>query len=315
MNDLLKIQLKEFFGGNFSILGSKIGGNSIVYHIDFNSIHYAIKQFDGFSERGKSAFERENRAFTFLQEQKLPNIPKYFYGNRSSNFIVMEYIDGGRPNSDLNTMNAILGQVLELDIMFRKNDKFSYAIDAEISEKSLLQQVSERLKEIVITNEIVDYFTRIQELVVRLDNRKRVYRDFKFTYSFSDLGTHNLIFSAQGYTFIDFEFFGKDNVYKVICDFLLHPQNNFGIELNLLFLRQCMDIFELKEEAIHESLPNTALKWSVISLKRLLQLKANGTSSDGIVKQERLVEYFLMLSGSQEISRELKQVLSKDYLD
>jgi hypothetical protein len=127
------------------------------------------------------------------------------------------------------------------------------------------------------------------------------------TFSFSDLGTHNIIYSDNRFNFIDFEFFGIDSVNKLVGDFLLHPRNDFNQFEITRFIEISNKIFKWNFDELKGFLPILALKWAVIAYGRTLR-ELRLESGNDLPKQKIMkskgtlyLEYFDSLWSSRNI--------------
>ena len=86
----------------------------------------------------------------------------------------------------------------------------------------------------------------------------------------SDMGQHNSIFKNKVYSFYDFEYFGRDDPVKLLCDIILNP-NTFKEKmlLNKFFIK-FVNLFGDKKFIIRYKVTFRLhlLKWILIVLKK-----------------------------------------------
>jgi hypothetical protein len=84
----------------------------------------------------------------------------------------------------------------------------------------------------------------------------------------SDFGSHNMIRSARGHVFVDFEYFGWDDPAKLVGDVLLHPGMSLGRGLRMQWWHGAEAIFGRQTmERARIALPLLALRWHLIILR------------------------------------------------
>lgn len=107
----------------------------------------------------------------------------------------------------------------------------------------------------------------------------------------SDFGFHNALRTRDGMVFVDFEYAGRDDPVKTVCDFLCQPEIPVP-ESSLPALTEALDCFGKPAllEKIRAFLPLHRVKWCCILLNDFKRLDAarRAFASPGMNGQERL---------------------------
>lgn len=135
------------------------------------------------------------------------------------------------------------------------------------------------------------------------------------TLSPSDFGLHNALAGSDGrLTFLDFEYFGRDDPAKLTADFLLHPAMTLSSSRRRRFLDGAAKAFaDCPGYAGRLSLllPLTALKWCVILLNEFLPERlarrsfASGQDDLERALSNQLEKAHRMLATSKHLHEEL----------
>jgi len=300
MRSLIEKDLHQHFSTDIEVKNSFVGANSAVHQIKVGELNLAVKEYKGEVARKVRSFQREKNALDFLNRNKVPYVPKIIYSQERLGFIVTEFILGDVPKPNRRSIDAILEFTKKLHELFQVDSTFPDAVDAWIKPDDIQTQISERIA--YLTTEFKSYIPRIKEITLAIDTRQqRVFSQRKLTYSVSDLGLHNALLFRDEIFFIDLEFFGKDSPYKLIGDFLLHPQNRFSQIDNAYFLDEGMSIFDMNRNHLKDCVGLLAVKWSLICIKRLQNLS-----------REELVGYYLDMAELFVRSDEWEQLFNKE---
>ena len=287
---------KEIESANSKVLKCEINHQQMV----------AIKLYTGLPNIALNKFERECKAITFLTSHGFTNIPKLIAKNLELKVSVFEWIDGEVPKSNLKTLAQILNLVDALKSVFIIDPSFNSAIDSIVFGNDLVSQILTRLQFVPedLNPELKFWWQKNIELRLNkyLHNFDgNVAYDF-LTYSPSDLGTHNMIETINEVFFIDFEYFGKDSIYKLLGDFILHPRNTFNNSLIQKFLTELRNIHQFDYLLVQNIIPLLSLKWALIAFDRELKdnvsnrlnLKIQNFSSSKAFKYLRFFDELLV---------------------
>ncbi|MFY9655537.1 MAG: aminoglycoside phosphotransferase family protein [Methylocystis sp.] len=104
-----------------------------------------------------------------------------------------------------------------------------------------------------------------------LDPERRI-GDADIIASPSDFGFHNALRTPQGLVFLDFEYAGRDDPAKLVCDFFCQPELPVALAHHELFLAQALDKLDLAHHRARVSvlLDGYRIKWIAIILNDFL---------------------------------------------
>lgn len=254
------------------VLRSYKGGNSTVYCIKTESEGLlAVKKYEGDPNRILRMFERESSAIQYLNKNGIEFVPKFVAGSQNKNAICYKWLEGVNPNQSNITLREMFRALGELEELYLSEQSFDLAVDAVLDGNMILNQLKERLKEIKenpnVPHDFTIEFVKRLQLVQETNLASKVFS--RKTYSFSDLGAHNIILLKNGtLCFIDLEFFGVDSYAKVFADLYVHPKTLFS-STDLYNEMRNLKQFQVNfEEEVLLLIPSIALKWSTISARR-----------------------------------------------
>ena len=294
-NELAVIQ-----GGNSSVIKAKLKDDTLI----------AVKIYKGEPSRVQRMLAREQSAISYLTENNFHNIPEILEVRKDLGLIVYRWIEGELPIPNSKCMEAIIEMCLALNNI-NKKDSFENAVDAAFSIQDVEFQILERIN--LLTSEYEYQFAKT--ICLLLEEKLQKYRSifsenhklFPHTMSISDLGTHNMLYTDGSFRFIDFEFFGRDSVDKMVGDFLLHPRNSFEQNEIVRFKESISNKLGWQSENLGFILPILSLKWAAIAFKReLTELKISSSNesiklfsytSNGL----KYLEYFEYLISGESV--------------
>lgn len=296
---------------NFKIQGISVseitghqGGNSQLFKFKVNSKMYVLKVYKGEKNRIENSKKRETKAIEFLKENRFNNIPKLVSEFSPSNGICMEYVKGKAPKQNRSSQSKIFKMLLKLKKMFLRNPNFQPAVDASGETDEIIKQIDSRL--IDLRNIPLNLQLRFEYILNGLKNESSIkFSSETMTYSFSDLGVHNIIKSGNKFIFIDYEFFGKDSAIKMLIDYLLHPKNIISINLLNSTLKFGEKKFFINPDIFLQAVPYFSLKWVTILAKRFKEDDIKNSK----IKNVKNLEWYLVLS-SLSNTREIYKFLS-----
>ncbi len=270
-------------GGNSSVVKAKLKDDSFI----------AVKIYKGDSARIQRMLDREQSAIAYLASNGFLNIPEILEVRKDLNLIVFRWIDGVLPIPNTNCMDAIIEMCLALSDLDKKH-KFESAIDAGFWLGDIESQIRNRILQ--FRNESMNQYSK--EISLSLEGKLRKYKAiFKknqillpLTLSVSDLGTHNMLYTDKGYKFIDFEFFGRDSVDKMVGDFLLHPRDEFKSDEINRFKKKMTSELGWQSENLRVTLPILTLKWAAIAFKREFKDINKSFGSENVFRDKVIFE-------------------------
>jgi hypothetical protein len=202
-------------------LKKSIGGNSKLYKFMLNGKSYVLKVYVGETVKKTQSRKREIETLYFLKNFDLFQIPKLILEFSPDDGLCLQYIPGKNPKQNNRTNLEILYAFRNLKKIYKDSPGFMNAVDACFSTSDVIEQIENRLQK-------TDFFNN-RVLEKSLDKVKELtqveFPKSSLTYSFSDVGAHNMIRRFRKYWFIDFEFFGQDSAVKMISDYMLHPKS------------------------------------------------------------------------------------------
>lgn len=297
INELLaKISLAES-----SLIKQINGGNSLVLKVkQMDGSLAAVKIYRGSAARIAQMFNRELDAITFLRNHNFANVPEILDIKPELNIIIFKWFDGSAPINDFYSIDLITKMCVNLNILNQNSIYRNYAIDYVFSTQDILDQIQNRL------HELLGYFKPEIGLVLRNKFDSNLYKyklkyplDQQFssrTLSISDIGTHNMLVSRDQHIFIDFEFFGQDSIDKMVGDFLLHPKNDFSKSSITHFIDNLTKNSNWDISTLAPLLPLLNLKWSLIVFQRLMKerlIQADFRLEEDIFKNSFGAKYLL----------------------
>lgn len=244
-----------------------VGANSKIFKFKINDEIKILKVYKGNSERKKISRDREIRSIKFLRENGFDKIPELDDLLLVSDGVCLKFIKGKNPKQNLITHHKIFTAMLELKKIFKINPNFDAAIDSCKDAEQLLNQIDSRIKLLVYLPK--EFKVKLEKTLTNLKKRT----PFEFaqeldTYSFSDFGAHNVINYRNKFTYLDFEYFGKDTGLKMLVDYTLHPKNR----INQFILNKIIDVgkrhFEIEKGKFLNSIKFMSLKWATIVAKK-----------------------------------------------
>lgn len=282
--DLLDTILKEARNPKTPVV---VGGNSTVAQVTVGLQSYAVKDYSSRVD-ALSRQEREWKALVFLDELVPDLAPRPIWRANKEPIAIHSWIHGSKPELGPQTVDAMIGILETLQNSYKTsafNHHFASAVDSISNTEDISQQILGRIKaqERDDDSDIAQVSRHIKNQLVNIntdsptlggDERARM------TLSPSDFGPHNMIQqpSASKYSLIDLEFFGIDDIHKLIGDTILHPQTVWTTDLLDQFLEGANNVLAIDQKWLRELLPFLSLKWSTIVLGRMSRLDGRETS-------------------------------------
>ena len=261
--------------------------NSEIYSIIYKGEKSILKIY---KSKDQIRIQREAKVLTFLNKKNFKKIPKIYESNLKRNFIIMSYLEGKNPNSDINFINKLSNYINEMQLYIGLEDKknLPYAAEAclnlnEHFEKTIkkITDIRNKIKEFKYSYETLDIIE--YKILPWIDNYKKDIQlkikckdniDNKdLILSQSDIGIHNtFIFENELYTF-DYEYAGLDDPAKTICDLIINPNTFLNTEEILISLNHLkkLKIFKNSYKKALIILPLYRYKWFAIIVNSFLK--------------------------------------------
>jgi hypothetical protein len=294
-------ELKIIQGGNSSVVKAKLEDDTLV----------AVKIYKGEPSRIQRMLAREQSTISYLTGNGFQNIPEILEVRADLGLIVYRWIEGEPPIPNTKCMEAIIEMCLALNNVNKKDD-FENAVDAAFSIQDIEFQILERINLLRSEHKYQFAKTVCLSLEEKLQKYKYIFGNnkklFPHTISVSDLGTHNMLYAGSNFKFIDFEFFGRDSVGKMVGDFLSHPRNMFKQNEILKFKDSISNKLGWQSESLSFILPILSLKWAAIAFKRELK-------DLEISYSEESVKVFLYTSKGMKYLEYFEYLISGELVD
>jgi hypothetical protein len=278
----------------------QIGGNSKIFRFSLDNEKYLLKVYVGDKERIHRSRQRELKALEFLRENGFFQVPKANVELSPPDGVCMNFLKGKNPKSSKRTNRAILKSFRDLKEIYDESPNFGNAIDSSFSTLDVVNQVELRLQNINLWNS--------NHIQIALESLKSVesirFPERSLTYSFSDIGGHNMIVNFGKFYFIDLEFFGRDSAVKMIVDYILHPKNIHSVYDVEKCIRTAESLFGISKELLFKSTPFFAAKWATIVAKRLSEGMPEALKLDSIQKFNNYLD-LASTRDEESISRKL----------
>lgn len=285
------------------------GVNSIVYKISTGvNKKYIVKKY--ISQKGdlRDRLSIEFSGLTFLWSQGLKNIPQPLYMDRINNLGIYSFIEGEKLHADqvsIKDIHATADFVRCMHSLVNSKDADIQPLASEscFRIRDYVECVEMRLKNLksysanivlltelqhYLDTEFIPYYTYIKEQIRKLVDDNRLNMDteipkYERTLSSSDFGFHNIIKNSEGTLFfIDFEYYGWDDLAKLIGDFYHQPAIPVPYEFREVFYKDLQDLFgssKLFKKRLSLIYPLLGFKWCLVMLNPFYRLT---TSQKGI---------------------------------
>ena len=247
-----------------TIIETKTGGNSTVHKYLLNSgEEFAVKIYgDHVSKQDKL-----REAWVYQNWIDKGQICNFISISADRKMLVTEWYKDRTNRSNTLKMEAILS-FIESGIALHKRigeHCFFYAKDMIRGLSDLVEQIYSRLS--LLENQVDPRFElahlmkSIHELSVEflVHGRDIEIPSIGLLPSQSDIGFHNVLIGPNEFKIIDFEYFGLDNPYKLVGDFLLHPKNSIDVALMDTFMDYSKTTLKIQERALKSLIPFLAL--------------------------------------------------------
>ena len=107
--------------------------NSEIYLITYKGEKSILKIY---KSKEQIRIKREARVITFLNKKNFKKIPKIYESNLKRNFIIMSFLEGENPISDIHFINKLSNYINEMQLYIGSEDKqnLPYAAEACLSQ-------------------------------------------------------------------------------------------------------------------------------------------------------------------------------------
>ena len=256
------------------------GTNNEVYLIKIKNKNYVLKIYKNL--KTNLSFSKELKFLKVTQNStRTPNI---FYYNKKFQIIIMDYIEGKKINKiSKNDIYEITNFIRDIQVKLNNykslnnkkirnaTDRIYSIFDIFIDIEKRIDLTSQELKNqnmtdvIKINNAIIKIYKSLKNKITK--NNYKINQK-KFTcLSPSDFNLRNMIKNKKGIYFIDFEYAGIDNCFKLMLDFFSQQGLKINKQQIILFLKLLNGLFyKMKDEFDDELITLNNIKWFYIIL-------------------------------------------------
>ena len=254
----------------------KHGGNSKIHKVKFKSRYFCVKDY---SQRADSNYrmQKEFNSLAKLSAHKSSIFALPFGYSEKSSKAAYEWLNGTTPKMDLGCINFMCLIIKKLNSIAQssQNSDFEKATDFVFKKIDVIEQLQKRFSSVSLSNLKIP--TNIQKDLESALNfvstESEIWGEPLITLSVSDLGPHNLLWDEELRELhcVDLEFFGWDDAHKLCMDTLLHPKNEWNLELGLQFVSKFRLIHQIDTNRLLDFWGLLNLKWGLIVLSKYLR--------------------------------------------
>lgn len=238
-----------------------------------------ITKYFGHLPDGLIRFKREVTFINQIQEISKYKIPSLIGCDEYNLIICEEFIEGTKKFSN----NYMIVEILEFIQQINSNLKISeypiVAANSIMKMEDLIIEIKGRIEDemtdlsadnLECLNSIQKRFKNLSSNSAELKKSELFIKDnLKLLLSPSDIGPHNMIYTEQGFKFIDFEFAGIDSSIKIGFDLVAHPDLHFSKFITQEIIDRFTILFGFKLEDMPELLYALfKIKWSLLIIKK-----------------------------------------------
>tara|TARA_Y100000591_G_scaffold325094_1_gene345524 strand:+ start:1554 stop:3071 length:1518 start_codon:yes stop_codon:yes gene_type:complete len=274
------------------------GVNNYVKVLKIQKKKFIFKKFE--IKTREINFKKEVAFLKIAEKKKIKNIPKILhYGE---DFLIMNYIEGKKINlfnkyyikKCLNFLSKLNRKDIKNQLKISKIGNASdNCNDLQKSFLSLENRIALFKKNVYspqykkkISDLLNNYLIPEWKLIKKdlLNNKIKMKKLFKkkfIIFSPSDFGSHNMKVFKKKLFFFDFEYAGFDNSFKLISDFISHPDHVFKKEDIEYFIKKILiklhgyQISNEEMNLIYKLILLHKLKWCLVILNPFLRIKKN----------------------------------------
>lgn len=268
------------------------GLNSNIQLVEIKNYKYIFKQYSNVNNAWPR-LETEFNFLTLLSEAKVRNVPKAIKKLEDFNIGIYSYLEGKSINEPTDhNVGSSASFIIEINNKIKSlKKKVKLASDYFSDYEGLLSSIHRRIfslrKYVPIHNDAysraISEFEQTFNNIVKEDNliSKEIRDDiFKVgeVISPSDFGFHNILQDGDSLKFLDFEYAGTDNVFKLLCDFYCQPRipisgRQFKKFVNIIN-ENLVQVDGLYKASVR-LMPIFRLKWACIILNQINKLEQN----------------------------------------
>jgi hypothetical protein len=254
----------------------KYGGNSKIHKVKFKSRYFCVKDY---SHRSDSNYrmKKEFYSLTKLSVHKSSIFALPFGYSEKSSKAAYEWLNGTTPKMDSECINYMFLVIKKLNSIAKSSQQsdFGKATDFIFKKIDIAEQLQQRFSRISLSTLKIpkNIFGDLESALNFVSSKCELRGEPIITLSVSDLGSHNLLWDKQLSELhcVDLEFFGWDDAHKLCIDTLLHPKNEWNLELGLQFISKFKLIHQVDVNRLLDFWNLLNLKWGLIVLSKYLR--------------------------------------------
>lgn len=285
---------------NLVIRSQSDGGNNKVFILEINGIQkYVMKHYFRHVSDPRDRFRAEWTFLEYARDAGISCVPKPIICDLEREIAIFEYIKGHKVLKEHVSGDHILQALDFFESLNQKNDlnKSKYCLNAAESCLTItdhLESVNRRISRLLqidneseinravhyfISYELVPLWEKIQTGILNQETKDIFKIDEPLSerdicISPSDFGFHNAIETDQGKLFfIDFEYAGRDDPVKMICDFFCQPEVPIPLSYLPMFSTRVLERLDNPKphfQRLEMLLPVHTIKWCCIILNEFL---------------------------------------------
>ena len=213
----------------------KSGANTLVYKLNHRDKVVLLKKYR--EDGNRNRISREVNFLTQCKTRCIKNVPNLIYFDKEENFSILEWIEGRQLKKAIpSDWSSIANFLISIQPDSKDLSMMCCASDAYFTVSEHWNRVNNLYLESLNKNVGLLAQYNILEKLNKLHKDAQEYVNGYFgngnhaieknsiaILSPSDVGFHNVIKSKGRNYFIDFEYAGKDDPYKLLSDLLIHP--------------------------------------------------------------------------------------------
>jgi hypothetical protein len=250
--------------------------------------------------------QAEKQAIDYYISHGITTIPHILYSDAELNYSVFDYIDG-TPNYPIeaNIFSQIESFLCKIAALLAPTD-FPPAKEAFFHSRELKTHIDQRRAFLQMIDDplLQSHLCHLDRVFISLNYA--TFPDFscgsKTIISPSDFGTHNsLLTTDRRLFFIDFEYAGRDSLFKLLGDIYWHPGSNLTVSQRVAlitpYLQSATDQATFRNVRLF-----MGLKWSLLLLNEFIPFNLQkrisallGAADGQSIKQQQLEKSTKML--------------------
>ena len=271
------------------------GINSSVYKLTTKNDIFILKFFPEKKNDSRLRIKNEIEFLLRLEKANIQKVPKVINYDFKENWIMLNFLDGEKLKF-LNSKNIkeIASFIVEIQKIIYENKIIMDLGFASESCASIMDHYNLVKKKILILIKLISKFSNdfndytkiyfkkelksIEDIISKnLDKTD----NHIYIISPSDIGIHNMLKVNNKINFLDFEYAGKDDIYKLISDLVVQPNYIFNEQLKDEFITEIVSALKIDIDITRLKilLAIYRLKWCFIIYKKAYNLAANSPIS------------------------------------